>query len=80
MLHPVGTSKNAKWEHQNNAKFNDGTAENDPTELARVKKSVRELDEFAEVIGRMHVRHSRCGKPYVMKTAYNTGPIWNDFK
>ncbi|KAK7034850.1 hypothetical protein R3P38DRAFT_3493096 [Favolaschia claudopus] len=72
ILHPVGTSKTAKWEHKNNARYNEAT-EDDAGRLATFKTSIRAYDEFAEVLDSMNVRHSRCGKPYIMKTAYNTG-------
>ncbi|KAK7040053.1 hypothetical protein R3P38DRAFT_3181887 [Favolaschia claudopus] len=73
ILHPVGTSKTAKWEHKNNARYEAGNLEDEATSMARFKNSLLVYDEFMEVVDSMNVRHSACGKVLIMKTGYNTG-------
>ncbi|KAK6975014.1 hypothetical protein R3P38DRAFT_3205526 [Favolaschia claudopus] len=73
ILHPIGTSKTAKWEHKNNARYEAGNLEDEATSMARFKNSLLVYDEFMEVVDSMNVRHSACGKVLIMKTGYNTG-------
>ncbi|KAK6975018.1 hypothetical protein R3P38DRAFT_3238351 [Favolaschia claudopus] len=62
ILHPIGTSKTAKWEHKNNARYEAGNLEDEATSMARFKNSLLVYDEFMEVVDSMNVRHSACGK------------------